>query len=135
MEDGTFTVDDIPNLDPPTFEANPLKPSIYFTDTNVIIQALGDISCVSTNSGISINVFSSIKATSDLTVETLNQVIETLDSCCHSSIQPIQPMSETGASNPVLQVPSNFFPYVDPNSEVLFNFENFNLNGGTVLTA
>jgi hypothetical protein len=129
------TIEDIMSeaVELPIYKANPLKPSISFTDTGVIIQAIDDITFVSLDLGISINAFSSIKATSDLSVETINELIATVDSCCHSTLVPISPMTPTGTTLPITQIASNYFPYLDPDNEVLLNFANFDENNGTII--
>jgi uncharacterized protein (DUF2345 family) len=135
--DSRKTLEDImsESVELPIYKANPLKPSISFTDTGVIIQAIDDISFVSLDLGISINAFSSIKATSDLSVATINELIATVDSCCHSTLVPIEPMTPTGATLPITQIASNYFPYLDPDNEELLNFANFDINNGTIITS
>jgi hypothetical protein len=116
------------------FTVSPLKPSIILTDTDVIIQTLNDVIVSSVNSGTTIAILAGIKTTSDITVAKCNELASAVNSCCDNAIQSITPIPESGITAPVEQIPSTYIPYVEPDSEVVFNLENFDLNGGTIIT-
>jgi len=115
------------------FAADGLKPSVILTDTSVIIQTLTDVYVNSVGMSESIAILAGIKAKSDQTVAKCNEIIATLDGCCDSSIQPLTPISDAGVSAPVEQIPPNYFPYMNADSEQVFNLNNFDINGGTII--
>ena len=115
------------------FTVSPLKPCIILTDTDVIIQTLGDVAISSVPTGLSFNLISGVKSVSDLTVATVNQLAADVDACCDTTVTPVVPIAPSGITAPVEQIPPTYFPYVDSEAESLLNFENFNLNNGTII--
>lgn len=127
--------DDLMKMEPilPLMASSGLKPSIYCTESSVYIQSIDDIYFVSSNQNMSITAYGDIKGTSDATVAKVNQLVTTIDSCCDSSLTTMSPMTPGAATVPQSQIPSQYFPYMNADSEQLMNLANFDIVGKTII--